>query len=89
MFDDVLHCFCFVIVWCSCMAINVSLQYNGGLLLDIISLTQCCYYHRSGNPFKCHEEVFYLQPMIPPKCFDIFPPDWGVLRRSRRVLIFL
>ena len=43
----------------------------------------------SGNPFKCHEEVLYLQPMIPPKRFDIFSPDWGMLRRSRRVLIFL
>ena len=31
----------------------------------------------SGNPFKCHEEDFYLQPMIPPKRFDIFLPDWG------------
>ena len=27
--------------------------------------------------------------MIPPKRFDIFPPDWGMLRRSRRVRIFL
>ena len=26
----------------------------------------------SGNPFKCHEEVLYLQPMIPPKRLDIF-----------------
>ena len=67
------------------MAINVSVQYNGGLLPDIILLTQ-----PSGNPFKCHEEVLYLQPMIPPiKRFDIFPPDWGMLRRSRRVQIFL
>ena len=48
MFDGVLHCFCFVFtvfVWCPCMAINVSVQYNGGLLPDIILLTQC-YYHR-------------------------------------------
>ena len=44
----------------------------------------------SGNPFKCHEEVLYLQPMIPPtKRFDTFPPDWGMLRRSRCVQIFL
>ena len=44
----------------------------------------------SGNPFKCHEEFFLsLQPMIPPKRFDIFPPDWGMLRRSRRIQIFL
>ena len=27
--------------------------------------------------------------MIPPKRFDISPPDWGMLRRSRRVQIFL
>ena len=27
--------------------------------------------------------------MIPPKRFDVFPPDWGMLRRSRRVQIFL
>ena len=31
----------------------------------------------------------YLQPMIPPKRFDIFLPDWGMLRRSRCVQIFL
>ena len=40
----------------------------------------------SGNPFKYHEEelfLSFLQPMIPPtKCFDIFPPDWGMLRRT-------
>ena len=43
----------------------------------------------SGNQFKCHEEVLYLQSMIPPERFDIFPPDWGMLRRSTRVQIFL
>ena len=43
----------------------------------------------SGNPFECHEEVLFLQPMIPPKRFDIFPPDWGMLRRSRCAHIFL
>ena len=30
--------------WCPCMAINVNVQYNGGLLPDIILLTQC-YFH--------------------------------------------
>ena len=44
------------------------------------------YFHRG----KCHEEVLYLQPLIPLKRFDIFfTPDWGMLRRSRRVLFFL
>ena len=27
----------------------------------------------SANPFKCHEEVLYLQPMIPSKRFNILP----------------
>ena len=31
--------------WCPCMAINVSVQYNGELLPDIILLTQC-YFQR-------------------------------------------
>ena len=38
-------CFCFVFVWCPCMAINVRVQHNGGFLPGIILLTQC-YYHR-------------------------------------------
>ena len=43
----------------------------------------------SGNPFKSREEVLYLQAMIPPKRFDIYPPDWGMLRMSRYVRFFL
>ena len=57
--------------WCPCMAINENVQYNGGLP-DIILLTQMLF--PTGNPFKCHEEVLYLQPLIPPKRFDIFAP---------------
>ena len=59
------------------MAINLSLQCNGGLFSDIILLLTDPMLLLSGKPFKCHEEVLYLQPMIPPtinKCFDIFPP---------------
>ena len=40
------------------MAIDISVQYNGGLLLDIILLTQG-YCH----PFKYHVEALSLQPM--------------------------
>ena len=71
------------------MAINISVlvHYNGGLLPDITLLTQCRY-HR-GIRLKRHEEVLYLYPMIPPKRFDIFPPGWGMLRRSRCVQFFL
>ena len=76
-------------VWCPCMlAINVNVQMmhhvflTGIILLDPMLLP-------SVNPFKCHEEVLNLQPMIPPKRFDIFPPDWEMLRRSRCVQILL
>ena len=41
MYYNVLFC----LVWCPCVAINVSVQRNGGFLPDIILLTQC-YYHR-------------------------------------------
>ena len=61
------------------MTIIVSVQHNGGFLLDIILLNQC-YYVPSGNP---------LQPMIPSKLFDIFPPNWGMLRRSKYVQVSL
>ena len=60
------------------MAINASVQYNDGLLPDMIMLTQCFYHWGTRN--KCHEEVLSLQPMIPPKRFDIF-----LLRGSRCV----
>ena len=54
----------FFFVWCPCMAINVvSVQHNGGFLPGIVLLPQC-YYHRG----TC------LNPMIPPKRFNIFPP---------------
>ena len=60
LFNDVLlihnnFCFVFVLflffVWCPCMAIDVSVQYNDGLLPNIILLTQC-YYHTVGEPVQ-------------------------------------
>ena len=69
------------------MAINVSVQYNGGLLLDIILLTQC-YYH-GGTRLNTMKMFLSLQPMIPPKRFDIFPSDWRMLRMSKCVQIFI
>ena len=104
-------CICFVLVWCPCVAINVSVQHNSGFLPDTVVLYGHTYsksmdqpgkvassardqLNRTmniytvdpmllpwGNLFKCHEEVLYLQPMIPPKRFDISPPDWGMLRK--------
>ena len=67
---------------------HTNVQYNGGLLPDIILLSSTVLFP-SGNPFKCHQEILYLQPLIPPKRFDIFPPpNWGMLRRSRCVCVF-
>ena len=51
------------------MEINVSVQNNGGLLPDIILLTQCSYI---GEPISYHEE-----PMFPPKPLGIIPPAQG------------
>ena len=41
------------------MAINVGVQYNGGLLPDIIYAVDPMLFP-SWNPFVCHEEVLYL-----------------------------
>ena len=57
------------------MAINVSVQYNGGASPRHYTVDPMLF--PSGNPFKCHEEVLYLQPLIPPKRFDIFSPLAG------------
>ena len=56
------------------MEINVSVQYNEGLLPDIILLIRCGYI---GEPFRYHEEVLSLQAMFPPKPLDTFSPEGG------------
>ena len=38
--DVLIIFFCSLFFWCPCMAVNVSVQYHGGLLPDIILLTQ-------------------------------------------------
>ena len=66
----------FLMFFCRpCMAINVNVQYNGGLLPDIILLTQC-YLHR-GTCLNSMESFLCLQPLISPKRFDISPPITG------------
>ena len=58
----------------TCMVINVSVQYNGGLLPDILLLTQC-YHHRGRTRLNAMERFSLCSlTMIPPKRFDIFPP---------------
>ena len=42
-------------LWCPCLAINVSVQYNGGLLPDIILLIQWLYHRGTRlNAIKNH-----------------------------------
>ena len=64
---------CFV--WCPCMAINVSVQHNGGVSPGIILLTQC-YYHQ-GTRLNAMKRFLSLQPIILPKRFHIFPLAGG------------
>ena len=58
--------------WCcnTCMAIHVRVQYNGGFLPDIILLTRC-YYLRQTQLYPM-KSFLSLQPMFPPKRFDMF-----------------
>ena len=75
-----LFLFCFV--WCLSKASNnVSVQYNGRLLPDIMLFYPMLL--PLGNPFKYHEKVLSLKSTMPSKRFDIFPPDRGMLRKSR------
>ena len=72
--------------WCPCMAINVSAQYNGGLLPDIILLTQC-YFHR-GTRLNAMKSFCICSLWSHLNVLTFPPPNWGMLRRSRCVLIF-
>ena len=68
------------------MAINVSVQCNGGLLPDIILLTQC-YYHR-GTHLNAMKRFCICSLWSNLNVLTFFPLYWGMLRRSRCVLIF-
>ena len=78
MCDGVLHrlCFVFTVFMVSLHAINVRVQYNGGLLPDKILYTQC-YFHRGTRLNAMKRFCIYLHPLIPPKRFDISPPLTG------------
>ena len=60
------------------MAINVSVQYNGGLLPDIILLTQC-YFHRGTRLYSM--KMFCICSLGSHlNVLTFFPPDWGMFR---------
>ena len=56
------------------MAIDGSVQYNDGLLLDIILLTQ--YYYHWRTRLNVIKMFCLLQPMILPKRLTFFPSVW-------------
>ena len=58
--------------WCPCMAINVNVQCNGGLLPNIILLTQC--YFRRGTRLNTMKRFYIcsLGSHLPGKRFDVF-----------------
>ena len=60
------------------MAINVSGQYDGGFLPDIILLTQCNY-HRGTRLNAIDGFLSSSQPTIPPKRLTLFPLTGGYL----------
>ena len=65
MCDGVLHCLWFApnVFLVSCMAINVNVQYNDGFSPRHYTVDPML--SASGNLFKCHEVVLYLQPFDP------------------------
>ena len=56
------------------MEINVSVQYNGGLLSDIILLTRCGYI---GEPVRYHEEVCLYSQCSHLSLQTFFPHEEG------------
>ena len=56
LLDDVL--FCLLFLWCPCMAIDISVQYNGGFLPDIILLTQCYLHYYWGTRLNAMKRFF-------------------------------
>ena len=69
------------------MVINISVQYNGGFLPDIILWTQCCYLHR-GTCLNAMKRFGSCSLLIPPKRFDIFSPITGGCSEGLGVVSF-
>ena len=60
--------------WCPCMAINVSVQYNGGLLPDIILLLTQCYFHRGTRLNAIKRFCIICSPRSHLNVLTFFPP---------------
>ena len=62
-------------------------KFYGGFLPDIVLLTQC-YYHR-GTRLNAMKRFCIFSYRSHLNVLTFFPPDWGMLRRSRCIQIFL
>ena len=74
------------------IVINVSVQHNGGFLPGIISYSvdpMLLPYFRRTRLNAMKRFCICSLHVIPPKRLAFFPPDWGMLRRSGCVQIFL
>ena len=73
--------------WCSCMAINVSVQYNSEFLPDIILLTQC-YYHR-GTRLNAMKKFCLCSLCSHLNILTFLPPSGGCSKGLDAFKIFL
>ena len=59
LFSYILKCFILFFVWCPCMAINVSVQHNGGFLPCIIlTVDPMLLYFLGAVPFRKKKKKF-------------------------------
>ena len=65
--------------WCPCMAINVSIKYNGGLLQEIIMLTQGYYHWGTRLTTSTSWLCIYSQSILPLACVMAYYIVYGVL----------
>ena len=66
----------------------ISVQYNGTVGFSPVLLYCVANVSTIGERTRLNAMKrfwIYLQPIIPPKRFDISPPDWGMLRRSKTI----
>ena len=76
LFDDVLLLFC-ICCFSGVPAWRLMSEYSITRWVSPRRYTVDPMLSALGNPFKCHEEVLYLQPLIPLKRFVFFPPTGG------------
>ena len=65
--------------WCPCMAINVSIKYNGGLLQEMIILTQRYYHWGTRSTTSTLWLCIYSLSILPLPCVMAYYIVYGVL----------